>query len=107
MILLELQSTSAKQQHLNTNLYIIVHMGTQISLKISDKMFSTAQNYAKLHGYESLQDLIREVLREKLFEAETQNLNGLYTYLASEKSLAHNWLTKEEDEAWAHFQKET
>ncbi len=81
-------------------------MGTQIILKLPDNMFSVAQNYAELHGYENLQDFIREVLREKLFENETR-LSGFSTYLASEKSLARNWLTKKEDEAWAHLQKET
>ena len=31
---------------------------------------------------------------------------GYYTMLASERSLAKNWLTKEEDEAWEHLQDE-
>ncbi len=80
-------------------------MGTQISIKLSDKMFDSAKDYAEIHGFDSLQDFIRETLREKLFEEE--NLDGRLTYLASEKSLARDWLSKEEDEAWAHLQKET
>lgn len=80
-------------------------MSTQISLKLSDKMLAEAKKYARLHGYDQLQDLIRETLREKLFERE--NVSGLYTYKASEASLAKNWLRKEEDEAWAHLQKGT
>ena len=80
-------------------------MGTQISLKLSDKMLATAKKYARLHGYDQLQDFIREMLRERLFERE--GVSGLYTYKASEASLARNWLRKEEDEAWAHLQKET
>src|SRR3989338_2730343 len=91
--------------HLNTRTYSFVSMGTQISLKLSDKMLAEAKKYAKLHGYDQLQDLIRETLREKLFERE--NVSGLYTYKASEASLARNWHRKEEDEAWAHLQKET
>ncbi len=79
-------------------------MGTQISIKLSDKMFDSAKDYANIHGFDSLQDFIRETLREKLFEEE--NLDGRLTYLASEKSLARDWLSKEEDEAWAHLQKE-
>ena len=35
-----------------------------------------------------------------------EELDGKLTYLASEKSLARDWLLKEEDEAWAHLQKE-
>lgn len=79
-------------------------MGTQISIKLSDKMFDAARFYAENQGFDSIQDLIREVLREKLFEDE--NLNGKLTYLASEQTLAKNWLLKEEDEAWSHLQKE-
>ena len=78
-------------------------MGMQISLKLSDKMLSEAKKYARLHGYDQLQDFIREILREKLFDRE--NISGLNTYKASEASLAKNWLRKEEDEAWAHLQK--
>ena len=74
-------------------------MGTQISLKLSNKMLNTAKEYAELHGFDNLQDFIREMLREKLFEEE-QPLSGINTYLASEQTLAKNWLTKEEDEAW-------
>lgn len=77
-------------------------MGMQISLKLSDGMLTEAKKYARLHGYDQLQDFIRETLREKLFDKE--HLSGLYTYKASEKSLAKNWLRKEEDEAWEHLQ---
>ena len=80
-------------------------MSTQISLKLSDKMIATAKKYARSYGYENLQDFIREMLREKLFERE--KINALDTYKASEASLARNWLKKEEDEAWKHLQEET
>ena len=79
-------------------------MGTQISLKLSEKVFSIARSYAEKHGFDTLQDFIREVLREKLFEQE-DFLGGKYTALASESSLAKNWMTKEEDQAWGHLQK--
>lgn len=79
-------------------------MSTQISIKLSDKMFDSAKNHANIYGYDSLQDFIRETIRQKLFENE--ELSGKETYLASEKSLAKNWLLKEEDEAWEHLQKE-
>ncbi len=79
-------------------------MGTQISLKLSEKMYTAAKIYAENHGYDSLQNFIREVLRERLFEDET--VDGLSTYLASEGSLARYWLSPEEDEAWSHLQKE-
>ncbi len=47
-------------------------MGTQISLKLSDKMINRAKVYADEHGYETIQDLIRELLREKLFPEDVE-----------------------------------
>ncbi len=80
-------------------------MSTQISIKLSDTILSSAKKYAESHGFNTLQDFIREIIREKLFEQEA--VGGKYTYLASEQALARNWLVKEEDEAWKHLQKET
>lgn len=79
-------------------------MSTQISLKLADKMIDSAKNYADSHGFDTLQDFIRELLREKLFEDET--LSGLQTSMASEEALGKHWLRKEEDRAWAHLQKQ-
>jgi hypothetical protein len=79
-------------------------MSTQISIKLSDKMLDLAKDYAEEFGYDSVQDFIRETLREKLFGDEL--MTGKMTSLASEKSLSRDWLSKEEDEAWAHLQKE-
>ena len=33
-------------------------------------------------------------------------VSGFHTVLASEKSLAKNWLTSEEDEAWKYLEEE-
>lgn len=79
-------------------------MGTQISLKLSDKLLAAAKKHAKGQGYDNLQDFIRETLRKRLFEME--DVNGMNTYKASEASLAKNWLKKEEDKAWKHLQRE-
>ena len=64
----------------------------------------SAKAHAQQKGFDTLQDFIRETLREKLFEGES--FGGAYTYRASEKSLAKNWMSTEEDQAWAHLQKE-
>jgi len=74
-------------------------MGTQISLKLSEEMLKSAKSYSKEHGFDSLQDFIREMMRRRLYERH-------FTELASEESLAEHWDTKEEDEAWAYLQKE-
>lgn len=82
-------------------------MSTQISIKFSDEMLERAKDFAGKSGFNNLQDFIREILRQKLFEQEVENLGGIYTSKASEKSLAKNWLTKEEDKAWKHLQNAT
>jgi metal-responsive CopG/Arc/MetJ family transcriptional regulator len=92
-----------KAESINTYSYESVHMSTQISLKLSDKMFKSANKYADTYGYDNLQDFIRELLREHLFEPE---LSGREMALASEASLAKRWSTKQEEKAWAHLQKE-
>lgn len=81
-------------------------MGTQISIKMSDDVINSARHYAKEHGFSTLQDFIRELVREKLFDNEGKTLSGFYTYKASEAALAKNWLNPEEDKAWEHLQKE-
>lgn len=78
----------------------------QLSLNLPDRLLLTARKYAEKNGYSNLQEFIRELIREKLFERE-EKLTGLSTYLASESVLAKDWLSKEEDEAWAHLQEKT
>jgi hypothetical protein len=76
-------------------------MGNQINLKLSDQIYSEAKKYSQAMGYGNIQEFIRETIREKIFEKE--KVSGFRTYLASEKSLAKLWNTKEEDEAWKHL----
>ncbi|MCX6803344.1 MAG: hypothetical protein NTY48_02105 [Candidatus Diapherotrites archaeon] len=75
-------------------------MGIQINLKLPDEVYIEAKRYSKNFGYGNIQEFIRETIREKLFEKESETTGGFHTYLASEKSLAKLWNTKEEDEAW-------
>ena len=42
-------------------------MNDQLSIRLSEKMLTHAKVYADEHGYDTVQDLIRELLREKLF----------------------------------------
>lgn len=90
-------------KYLNTFRYLLVSMGTQINLKLSDQIYSEAKKYSKALGYGNIQEFIRETIREKLFEKENERVSGFHTYLASEKSLAKLWNTKEEDEAWKNL----
>ena len=81
-------------------------MSTQISIQLPDNMLQLVKRHTKQFGFNTVQDFIRETLREKLFEKE-EKISGFLTAHASEKALAKHWLTREEDDAWAHLQKET
>ena len=46
-------------------------MNTQINLRLPEKMLVSAQTYVEKHGFNTVQDLIKELMREKLFEEPT------------------------------------
>ena len=48
-------------------------MSNQINLKLSDKMYSVAKKVSEKNGFDSLQEFIRETLREKLFDRGYDN----------------------------------
>jgi len=79
-------------------------MTEQINLRLSPIMIKKIREYSQKRGYTNIQEFIKNLLREKLFEKE--NVGGVFTYSASEKALSKNWLTKEEEKAWEHLQKE-
>lgn len=43
-------------------------MNAQVNLRISDELLENAREYAKKHGFGNVQELIKESLREKVFE---------------------------------------
>ncbi len=43
-------------------------MNTQINVRLPEKMLVSAQAYVEKHGFNTVQDLIKELMREKLFE---------------------------------------
>ena len=45
-------------------------MGHQINLRLPDTLFDKAAEFSEGHGYSSVQEFIKEVLREKLFDKE-------------------------------------
>ncbi len=78
-------------------------MTTQINLKFQDSFFELAKNYADSKGYMSIQELLRETLREKIFEdleisdeykkvLESKEANTFYSIKESKKF--HNELKK-------------
>lgn len=43
-------------------------MTKQVNLRLSDNLLGKASLYAKKHGFSNIQELIKETLREKMFE---------------------------------------
>jgi Arc/MetJ-type ribon-helix-helix transcriptional regulator len=43
-------------------------MNAQINLRLPEKMIKATQLYAKKNGYNNIQEVIKESLREKLFQ---------------------------------------
>ncbi|MCK4859616.1 MAG: hypothetical protein KAS87_03540 [Candidatus Omnitrophica bacterium] len=43
-------------------------MNAQINLRLPKNLLSSANSYAEKHGYNTIQEFIKETLREKLFE---------------------------------------
>lgn len=43
-------------------------MTTQINLKFQDNFYELAKDYADARGYMSIQELVRDALREKIFD---------------------------------------
>ena len=43
-------------------------MNTQINLRLSNQTLISAKDYSKRHGFSTVQEFIKETVREKLFE---------------------------------------
>jgi len=43
-------------------------MNTQINLRMPQKLLTSVKSYSDEHGYGSVQDFIKETIREKLFD---------------------------------------
>ena len=48
--------------------FLFYNMATQINLKFQDDFFKLAKSYADSRGYMSIQELVRDALREKIFD---------------------------------------
>lgn len=45
-------------------------MNTQINLRLPEKIIVSAEGYAEEHGFGTVQEFIKELIREKLFEEQ-------------------------------------
>jgi len=75
-------------------------MVVQINIRFSEDFLKNAKKYAKEHGYLNIQELIREITREKVYEEE--NIRNEYMKKLKSKE-ATTFLSEEES---AKFHKE-
>ena len=63
--------TRMGQQKNETFIYQLVSidtMNTQINVRLPEKVLVSAKSYTEEHGFNSIQEFIKEAIREKLFE---------------------------------------
>lgn len=64
-----IQTLSNKSQNKNSKEY---HKTKQLNVKLSTHLYEEAQNYSKSFGYTNIQELIREAIREKIFDSKVK-----------------------------------
>jgi hypothetical protein len=73
-------------------------MNSQVNIKIDSDFLRKAEMYAKVKGYLNVQEMIRQLLREAVLDEVGDSFSG------SIASFGKEWLSKEDDEAFAHLQ---
>ncbi|MBU2590252.1 MAG: hypothetical protein KKA65_00090 [Nanoarchaeota archaeon] len=57
-----------RTETLKYSLVSIDTMNKQVNLRLPEQLIISAKNYANKHGFATVQELIKESLREKLFD---------------------------------------
>ena len=73
-------------------------MNTQINIRMSDQLLENAMKYAKKYGYGNIQELMKESLREKLFDESLISKRELLLVKKLIKATNEKGLWKSEDE---------
>jgi hypothetical protein len=73
-------------------------MNQQINLRLPGKLLNNASNYAKKNGFNNIQELIKETLREKLFPETTISKKELILIKKIVEATNKKGLWKSEDE---------
>lgn len=73
-------------------------MNTQLNIKLNQEMLNSAEEIALDNGFLNVQEMIRQLIREKLLQRED------ILFGASMESFGKEWLSDEDEKAWASFQ---
>ena len=80
-------------------------MNSQINVRMSDQLLANAQKYATKHGYGNVQELIKESLREKVFDETLITKEELVLIKKLVKVTEEKGLWKSEKELFQKLQK--
>lgn len=73
-------------------------MNTQLNIKINRELLELAEQFAIDNGFLNIQEMIRQMIREKVSEDK-----DVFFY-ASMQSFSKEWLSDEDEKAWEKFQ---
>ena len=71
-------------------------MNTQINVRFPEKLLASAKDYADRHGFSSLQEFIKEAVRERVDDELTEEEVSLARRLLKAKDDRRFWGTEEE-----------
>ncbi len=73
-------------------------MNTQINVRLDDGVLEASRKYAEEHGYSNVQELIKESLREKVFDEDLVTKEELDLILKVLKATEEkgSWRSKKE-----------
>jgi hypothetical protein len=72
-------------------------MNTQINVRLPNKLLDSARTYAEKHGFGTIQEFVKETLREKLFEPSLSKDELVLVKKLAEVSNKKNLYGTEED----------
>ena len=73
---------------------------TNITLSIEDSVYKKMKDYSEIKWSEFVRKMIQQRVEALESLEKSKNREGILTMIASEKVLAKNWLSKEDEEAW-------
>lgn len=81
-------------------------MNSQINLRLPEKLLFMSQSYADKHGFGTVQEFIKETLREKLFGEQDISRNELALVKRLIKASEQKGLYGKEDELFKKLRKQ-
>ena len=76
---------------------------TNITLSINDSVYKKMRKHSEIKWSEFVRKIIKQRLDELERLEKSKGNGGILTMIASEKVLAKDWQSKEDEEAWKNL----